>query len=88
MAGVARVRESWRGVSRTAKVRVKDGSIGMLGRRQVTPRWSDDPMWKHDGRWWRGCQGKRGLPPSEVHRTAGREVRGFNNKYITISDGS
>ena len=23
--------------------------IGILGRRQVTPRWANDPVWMHDG---------------------------------------
>ena len=23
--------------------------LGMLGRRQVMPRWANDPVWMHDG---------------------------------------
>ena len=37
------------------------------------PRWADDPVRIHDGRWWRGCRGRRGLPPPEGHQTARRE---------------
>ena len=40
-------REVQRGGSRTAMSRVVAGGIGMMGRRQVTPRWEDDPVRKH-----------------------------------------
>ena len=35
--------------ARTAGIRVVAGGIGMLLRRQVTPRWVDDPMRRHFG---------------------------------------
>ena len=28
----------------------------------MTPRWEDDPVWRHNRRRWRGCQGSRGQP--------------------------
>ena len=71
MAGVAREREVRRERARTAKGKGEAGNIGMLGRRQVTPRWADDTVRIQSGRRQRGCWGRRGLPPSEGHRTAG-----------------
>ena len=46
MAGAREVR---RGGAQTAKGRDEEGKIGMLGRRQVTPRWADDPVRRHGG---------------------------------------
>ena len=63
LAGVERAREGRRGISWTEKGREEYGSIGMLGWRQVTPRWSYDPVWRQDGRWRMGCWVRRGLPP-------------------------
>ena len=42
-------REGWRGRSRTARSRVVSGGIGMMGRRQVMPKWADDPVRRHIG---------------------------------------
>ena len=63
MAGMAGAREGWRGGAQTVKDRGEAGNIGMLVQRQVTPRWADDPVWRHDRRSWRGCQGIMRLPP-------------------------
>ena len=41
------VRKGRRGGARKVRSRVVEGGIGMLGRRQVTPRWADDPVWRH-----------------------------------------
>ena len=59
------IRQAWRergkvgggGGSWTAKDRGEAGNIGMLGLRQVTPRWEDDHVRRHNGSWWRGCWG-------------------------------
>ena len=69
-------REGRRGGAQTSKDRGEAGNIGMLGRIQVTLRWADDPAWRHNGRRWRGCWGRRGLPPPEGHQTEGREGGG------------
>ena len=46
--------EAW-----TARSRVEAGGIGMLGQRQVTPRWEDDPVRRHVG--GEGVRGRGGL---------------------------
>ena len=48
-------------------------SIGMMGWRQVTPRWTDDTVRKQYISECRGCWVRRGLPPPEGHWTAGGE---------------
>ena len=64
-------REGRTGGARTSKDRGEAGNIGMLGQREVMPRWADDP----NGRWWRGFRGRRDLNPPERHQAAGREGR-------------
>ena len=83
---MAGAREGRRGGAWTAKDRGEAWNIGMLGQRQVMPRWADDPVQIHDRRWWRGCQGRRGLPPRKDTRL--REERAGRDKYIyvTMSD--
>ena len=86
MEGVTGARKGWRGGAWTARSRVVSGGIGMLGQRQVTPRWTDDPVRRHVRRWWE-CRGRRGLPPPEENQEVGivgGEVQ--VNKYLTISD--
>ena len=56
-------REGHRGGARTEKGRVKIGNIGILGQRQVTPRWEDDTVQRNYGHQRRGCRVRRGLPP-------------------------
>ena len=46
-------------------------SISILGRRQVKPRWLDDPMQIQDRRRWMGCRGRMVLPSLEGNRMAG-----------------
>ena len=72
---MAVAREGSRGEARAMKDRGQAGCIVMMGRRQVTPRWLDDPVRRHYGRWWWRCQGDRGLPPMEGHQKAGIEGR-------------
>ena len=84
-----REKEGRRGGARTAKDRGKAGSIGMMGRRQVIPRWVDYPVQRHYRHQWRGCGVRMGLPPPQknivwIKDRAGR----VKNKYVTISDGA
>ena len=53
-----RAREGRRGGSRTEKGKGEAGKIGMIRWRQVTPRWSDDPVRIQDGCQWRGVLGQ------------------------------
>ena len=80
------MREGWRGVALAAKGGGEAGIIGILGRVQVTPRWADDPMMRHNERWWRRCWGKRGMTHMKGHRKEGRVVGEGQEKYVTISD--
>ena len=64
-------REGWRGEARTAKNRGEVGYIGILGRRQVMPRWADDPVQRDIGVGGVGEGG--GLPHRRYIR--GREER-------------
>ena len=50
--------------------------IGMLGRRQVTPRWADDPVWMQDGSRQEIGQGRvRVPPPPDGNQVEGGEGR-------------
>ena len=64
--------------------------LGTLGRRQVTPVWVNDPVWRHDGQQGREGRGMSGLPPPGGHGVDVREGRRGNkrNRYITNSDGA
>ena len=53
--------------------RGKEGNIHMTVQRKVTPRWADDPMWRHDGPRWRGFWGRRVIPPPEGHQEVERK---------------
>ena len=39
--------------------------LGMLGRRQVTPRWANDPVWKNSGSRQESGQGRLQEPPPQ-----------------------
>ena len=60
-----------------------------MEQRLVTPRWEDDPVRKQDIIWWRGCLGRRGLPPprKDIGRQKERADQ-VKNSYVTISDGA
>ena len=45
----------------------------MIGWRKVITRWEDDPVRRHLRRCWRGFRGRRGMPPPEGYKAAGRE---------------
>ena len=66
--------EGQRGRTWTAKGKGEAGNIGILGRRQVTPRWENDHVRRQDGHRWGGCRGRIWLPPPEGHPMAGGEV--------------
>ena len=70
------------------RVRESHGRSGMLGQRQVTPGWADDPVQIQDGRRWREFRVSRGLPPPEEHRTAVGEAGRVKISYITIRNGA
>ena len=71
-----RAREVRRGGARTEKGRGESGNIGMLGRRQVTPRWEDDTVWRHNGSGWRECRVRRGMLPPVKSSDGGKKGRG------------
>ena len=74
-------REGLRGVARIERSRVVAGGIGMVGRRQVTPRWADDTVRRHVN--------GGDVPPPELNQEAGRVVGAVQvNKYVTISNRS
>ena len=57
----------------------------MMGRRQVMPKWADDPVRRHIGGGGVGAGG--GCPPPEGNPEAGREGGvGQVNTYARISD--
>ena len=51
----------------TSKSRGEVRNISVLGKRQVTLRWVDDPVLRHYGCWWRGILVRRGITPPEGH---------------------
>ena len=74
-------REGQRGEARTAKDRGEAGNMGMLGRRQVTPRWEDDPVYVGGG----GVGSVGGCPPRKDTRRRERRMRRDKYEYVTIS---
>ena len=67
-------REGWRGEARTATNRVKAGGIGMLGRRQVTTMWADNPVRAYVGGGGVGAGGGC-QPRKEIRKREEREGR-------------
>ena len=73
------IRKAWRecgrvggGGKQIVKGMGEEGNIGMLGQRQVTTSWEDNPVHRHNRCSWRGCHGRRGLPP--VRKLDSRKV--------------
>ena len=62
----------------------------MMGRRQVTPGWANDPVWRHDVRQGRDGRVTSGKPLLGEHRVAGGKgwIRLKKNSYVEISDGA
>ena len=85
---MARTSEGQIGGARTSKGRGEARNISMLGQIQVTPRWADYPVQRHNGCWWRGCLGRIRMPPPRKNTGHQEEKVGEEkNKYVTISDG-
>ena len=83
LASTTGEREGWRGVACTARSMVVAVVIGILGRRQVTPRWSDDPVRTHVGGGVFGSGGE--YPYPEGNQEAGKEGgAGQVSKYVAI----
>ena len=61
------------GGARIEMDRGEAGYIDILGKRQVTLIWADDPVRRHRRRGWGGCRGRRGMPPPDGHQAAGKE---------------
>ena len=50
--------------------------LGIMGWRQVTHRWANDPVWLHDGSRRESGQGRvQAPPPPEGNQVEGREGR-------------
>ena len=78
-------RDGLREGARTERIRVVVGGICILGRRQVTPRWEDNPVRRHVGGGGVGARG--GCPPLEGKQESGRVgEEGQVKKYETISN--
>ena len=79
------------GVKRIQRVGQVEMGLGMLGRRQVTPRWMNDPVWLHDQSRKESGQGWFRHPP---RRKSGRgrkrveRVKKSRIAYVTINDGA
>ena len=73
-------REGRRGGARAAMSRVVAGGIGMLGWRQVTPRWTDDPVQRNVGGGGVGEVG--GFPLPRRKSGSGKRGRGGSSKPV------
>ena len=60
------------GTQRSQKMGQGAMGIEILGRRQVTPRWENDPVWLHGGIRWESGQGRLWHPPPRVKSGVGR----------------
>ena len=49
--------------------------IGMLGQRQVTPRWENDPVWLHNRSRQESGQGRMRAPSPDINQAEGGEGR-------------
>ena len=47
-------------------------SIGIMGQRQVTPRWENDPVWMHNGSIQESGQGRGQATPPYRNQAKGR----------------
>ena len=62
--------------------------LGMLGQRQVTPRWANDPVWRHCGGKGREGQGRCVYSPLGGKRAEDEEGQNvlIRLAYIKIND--
>ena len=59
------------GKQRSQNMEHGDMGLGILGQRQVMPRWANDPMWLNDGSRKDSGQGQMRAPPqTEIRRRA------------------
>ena len=66
-------------------------SLGMLGKRQLTPRWTNDPVWLHNGVDGRVARGGCETPPQTENRRReekGGEVNKSRVAYVKINNGA
>ena len=64
------------GTQRSQRMGQGEMGLGMLGRRQVNPRWENDPVWLHGGSIRESGQGRvRATPPPGVNQVEGVEGR-------------
>ena len=83
MADVVRVEEeTW--TQRSQNMRQGAIGLGMLVRRQVTPRWANDPMWLHNGSRRESGQGRVRAPPPRRKSGGGqRRVESVNKNGLS-----
>ena len=72
--------------------------LGVLGQRQVTPRWANDTVWLHNGSRRESVQGRVRAPPqTEIRRRADKcgegwrradKVKKSRDAYVTLNDGA
>ena len=67
--------------------------LGMLGQRQVTTRWANEPVWLHVGSRQESGQGRVRAPPPPIRKSGGgwRRADWVKNSgvaYVTIKDGA
>ena len=89
MAGVAGAEKA--GTQRSKKMGKGVMGLGMLGRRYVTPRWVNDPVWLHDRSRQESGQGRVRAPPRRKSGRRRRRVERVNKSgvaYITINNGA
>ena len=60
------------GTRRSHKMGQGEMGLGMLVRRQVNPRWENDPMWLKDGIIQESCQGRVQAPTPRRESGGGR----------------
>ena len=66
--------------------------LGILGWIHVTPRWDNDPVWRHNNRNRRERRGRCGYPPPPPGRNQEEGGGGQSEliivSYVTINDGA
>ena len=69
--------------------------LGVLGQRQVTPRWANDTVWMHNGSRRESVQGRVRAPPPDGNQAEGGEgqrrsdkVKKSRDAYVTLNDGA
>ena len=81
------------GVQRSHKMNQVSMRIGMLGQRQVTPRWENDPVGLHAGSRRESGQGRVQAPPPPRRKSGGgwrraERVKNSRVAYVTTDAGA